>query len=72
MTPNLQDAVERAAELPKSRQDEIAAVIRREIETERSWQAGFDSSVELLDRLADEAHEEHRAGRTTPLDFESR
>jgi hypothetical protein len=39
-------------------------------EDERRWDAAFTRSAEALAELAAEALEEHRAGRTLPLDPE--
>lgn len=70
MTRLLQQAIEAARSLPASEQDAIAASILAEIEDEERWSTAFASSQDLLERLAREAVEEHRAGRTRPLDVD--
>ena len=59
MNQLLQKAFDRAAELPQSEQDKFARFLLTELESE-----------DLLERLADEALAEHRAGRTRPLTLE--
>lgn len=72
MNQLLQEAFERAAELPQADQDRFARFLLAELESERQWTALFalPESEDLLERLADEALSEHRAGRTLPLDLE--
>lgn len=69
MNQLLQKAFERAAELPQVEQDRIARFLLAESESERQWSELFarPESEDLLERLADEALSEHRAGRTLPL-----
>jgi len=57
-----------ASRLPDPDQDELAAAILEELEADERWEASFARSQDALARLADEALEEHRAGRTEPLD----
>ena len=66
MTRLLQEAFERAAELPQAEQDRLARFLLAELESERQWAELFASpgSEDLLERLADEALAEHREGRT--------
>lgn len=63
MTRLLQEAFERAAELPQEEQDRLARFLLAELESERQWAELFASpeSEDLLERLADEALSEHRA-----------
>ncbi len=72
MTKLLQQAFERASELPETEQDKFARFLLSELESERQWAELFSSpeSEDLLERLADEALSEHRAGRTQPLTVE--
>ncbi|MCY3778241.1 MAG: hypothetical protein OXH11_19865 [Candidatus Aminicenantes bacterium] len=69
MNQLLQKAFERAAELPQVEQDRIARFLLAELESERQWSELFarPESEDLLERLADEALSEHRAGRSRPL-----
>ena len=69
MTRLLEEAFERASELPQEEQDKFARFLLAELDAERRWAALFSrpESEDLLERLADEALSEHRAGRTRPL-----
>ena len=68
----LQRAFERAAELPQAEQDKFARFLLAELESEGQWAELFarTGSEDLLERLADEALSEHRAGRIRPLTVE--
>jgi hypothetical protein len=68
MTKALKKAFEAASRLSDQDQDELAAAILEELEADERWDTAFASSQGALERLADEALEEHRAGRTEPLD----
>jgi hypothetical protein len=68
MTKALRKAFEAASRLPERDRDELAAAILEELGADERWAAAFARSQDALDRLADEAIEEHRAGRTEPLD----
>jgi hypothetical protein len=72
MTQLLQEAFEKAAQLPQDDQDKFARFLLAELESEQRWAELFSrpESEELLERLADEALAEHRAGRTSPLNLE--
>lgn len=69
MNQLLQKAFERAAELPQTEQARFARFLLAELESERKWSELFarPESEDLLERLADEALSEHRAGRTRLL-----
>lgn len=68
MTKALQRAFEAASRLPEQEQDQLAAAILEELTADERWEAALAKSQEALERLANEAHEEHRAGRTEALD----
>ena len=68
MTKALKKAFEAASCLPDADQDELAAAILEELDADERWDAAFARSQDALERLANEALEEHRAGRTEPLD----
>jgi hypothetical protein len=72
VTKLLKKAVERiSTELSASEQDRIAKHLIRLIDDEdAAWDAVFAKSPKKLRRLADEALEEHRSGRTELLDIE--
>jgi hypothetical protein len=67
----MDQAIEKAKELPEQDQEAIAATILQEIESERRWNELFSrpESEDLLTRLADEALAEAKAGRARPLDL---
>ena len=68
MTKALKKAFETASRLPDREQDELAAAILEELDADERLEAAFAGSQDALERLADEALEENRAGRTQPLD----
>lgn len=68
MTKLLEEAFDVARGLPAAEQDAIAASILAEIEDEGRWDASFQRSADILAALGAEAVEEHRDGRTLPLD----
>lgn len=72
MTKLLERAFEEAAKFPDADQDAFAALLLEEMESERRWDELFAKSQDVLEKLADEALAEHRAGRTRPLDFRNR
>jgi histidinol-phosphate/aromatic aminotransferase/cobyric acid decarboxylase-like protein len=67
MTQLLDQAFKELAKLPPSEQDALAAALLAELASEKRWTALFDGSQDLLDKLADEALSEHRAGKTKPM-----
>ena len=68
MNTKLTKVLEAVSRLPERDQEELAAVILQELEDEVRWEAAFEASQPQLKRLAEEALEEYRAGRTEPLD----
>ena len=68
MTKALKKAFEAASRLPEGAQDELAAAILDELAADERWEAVLAQSQGALERLADEALREHRAGRTAALD----
>ena len=72
MTRLLEQAFERASELPQEEQDKFARFLLAELESEQQWAELFSrpDSEDLLERLADDALAAHRAGLTRPLDPE--
>ncbi|MGL6095795.1 MAG: hypothetical protein ACRC7O_08385 [Fimbriiglobus sp.] len=66
VTPMLQEAVAAAALLPSADQDALAARILDEIADDRRWDESFARSQPLLEKLANAALEDRRAGRTRP------
>ncbi len=74
MNQLLQQAFERAAELPQAEQDKFARFLLAELESEEQWAELFarPESEDLLERLADEALSDHHAGGAQPLAIEDR
>jgi hypothetical protein len=70
MTKLLEKAFAKAAELPEEAQDRIAAHLPQELADDAKWDASFAASASELERLAAEAMEEYRAGRTEELGFD--
>lgn len=68
MTKALHKAFEAASKLPDREQDELAAAILEELRADEAWEKMLGGSLAELERLAEEALQEHRAGRTKPLD----
>jgi urease gamma subunit len=68
LTKLLEAAFAAAAKLTPEDQDSLAAAILEEVAAEARWTGAFHRAPDALARLADEALDEHRAGRTEPLD----
>ncbi len=71
MTKLLEKAFEEASKLPELEQNALAKQLLNELTTEKKWEKAFASSEDILSRLADEAIEEHKQGRTKPLNIDS-
>lgn len=71
MTQLLEKAFTEVSKLPKREQDSFAAWILEEIASEHRWEENFAKSQDLLEKLAEEALNEHRAGKTVALDWEN-
>lgn len=68
MTRLLEKAFQEASELSEADQDDFAEFILDELESERRWEHAFKDSQDELERLAEEALEEHEAGSSQELD----
>jgi len=66
----LDKVIKETAKLPDSEQEAFAAFMLGELESERHWDDLFARSQDMLARMAEEARQEYRAGRTEPLDPE--
>ena len=68
-TKLLQQAFDKAAQLPEDKQEALAHIILAEMESELIWDELFSrpESEDFLERMAAEALEAHRAGLTKPL-----
>ena len=71
MTKALEKAFAKAARLPARDQNALARWLVAELESETRWTKAFRRSADRLADLADEALEEHRAGRTRRLGLPS-
>jgi hypothetical protein len=71
MSQLMEQAFQKARQLPEGDQEAIASIILQEIESERRWEELFSlpKSADLLARMADEALAEFRAGRARKLDI---
>jgi hypothetical protein len=67
MTKELERAFREASRLPEAEQDALAEAIRSEILGDEDWDKAFEASQDTLEKLADEAVAEHRAGYTQPI-----
>jgi hypothetical protein len=70
MTKLLAQAFEKAAGLPDDIQDQLAEEMLEEIEWESRWDHTLANSQEKLERLADRAAREYRAGKTKEMGFD--
>ena len=71
MTKLLEKAFEEASKLPELEQNALAKHLLDELAAEKNWEKAFAGSEDILSRLADEAVEEHRQGRTKPIDIDN-
>jgi len=67
MTELLNKAFNEASKLSPEVQDEVAARILADLAGELKWDETLAQSQDLLERLADEALEDFRAGRTQEM-----
>lgn len=68
MTELLKKAFDAVSKLPPETQNAIAARMILELEDELRWDEAFAGSQDKLARMADEAIEEFKAGKTHPLE----
>lgn len=67
MTALMERAIEETKVLTESEQDFLASLLLENIQDARHWDAQFASSQDVLEELFDEAMEEYKQGRTTPI-----
>ena len=70
MTSLLIQAVERASSLSAQLQDELAAVMFEEIDSELRWEQQFANSADKLEELGRKARDEYHSGRTREIGFD--
>ena len=71
MTTLLEQAFKKASGLPEVEQNIVAKWMLKELESEVKWEKRFAESEDALGRLADEALDEHKKGKTEQLDPDS-
>ena len=69
MTKLLEKAFKKASKLPAIEQNTFAKWILGELESENKWEVMFAGSEDMLDKLADEALDEHRQGKAKTLNI---
>jgi len=67
MAKLLEKAFKEASKLPKLEQNAFAKWVMDELKTEAKLQEAFASPEDILDKLADEALAEHKAGKSKIL-----
>ena len=67
MTDLLEKALSEVKKLPPSEQDAVAAILLQELAAEQRWAESFAKSQDALEKIAEEALAEYRAGLTKPL-----
>ena len=70
MTKLLEKAFKEASKLPEIEQNALAKWVIEELKSEDRWEKVLEGSEDILDRLADEALEEHREGKTETMDID--
>jgi ribosome biogenesis GTPase A len=70
MTKLLTEAFERASSLPEDLQDQLAQEFLEEIAWEARWDETLRGSQDKLDRLAEKAEQDYRAGKTKEMGFD--
>lgn len=68
MTDLLKRAFEKASTLPDWQQDELSALILNAISADQQWDATLAKAPTKVERMAEKALEDIRAGRSEPLD----
>ena len=73
MNQHLKQAFQKASQLPEADQTRLARFLLAKLEANRQWQELFSrpESEDVLERMADEARSDHRAGLTSPLSVEN-
>jgi aspartate/glutamate racemase len=70
MTKLLGKVFKEVSKLPDIEQNAIAKWLLEELKAEKKWDQSFAASEDVLERLANEAIEVHKRGKTVPLDIE--
>ena len=70
MTKLLEKAFKKASLLSSVEQNALAKWMIEEIESEKKWDETFADSEDILDRLADEALDAHKKGKSRTLNID--
>ncbi|MGD0089518.1 MAG: hypothetical protein ABSE73_06315 [Planctomycetota bacterium] len=70
MTKLLTKAFERASTLSEEQQDQLAKELLDELAWEMRWDETLANSQDKLDKLAEKAENEFRAGKTKEMGFD--
>ena len=68
MTNLLEKAFTEVSRLSEKEQDALARWLLEELAAQRQWDKSFADSPQSLSTLTQEALDEHRSGKTQPLD----
>lgn len=68
VTADLAEAIAAVAKLPVEDQNYLAYRLQEEMADEKKWTDSFANSVDLLDKMAADALQEDREGKTRPLE----
>jgi hypothetical protein len=71
MTRLLERAFKEASKLPEIQQNTLAKWVLEELQADKEWEKMFAGSEDILDKLADEALEAHKQGKTKPLNLKN-
>jgi hypothetical protein len=71
MTRLLERAFKEASKLPEIQQNTLAKWVLEELQSDKEWGKMFAGSEDILDKLADEALEAHKQGKTKPLNLKN-
>lgn len=69
VTKQFEKVINKVGKLPAEEQDAIAEWILEELADDQRWQKSFMESRDLLESMADKALQEHKKGKTRPLDL---
>ncbi|MCX7047398.1 MAG: hypothetical protein NTX50_18175 [Candidatus Sumerlaeota bacterium] len=69
MTKLLEKAFKASSRLPDVEQNALAKWLLEELHSEARWEKAFAESEDVLEKLAEEALDEKRKGKTTRLDL---
>lgn len=70
MTKLLKEAFEKASKLSEDLQDQLARELLEELAGELLWDQTLANSQDKLERLAEKAEREYRAGQTKEMGFD--